>query len=139
MYYIVVAEINAPLLFNLIETADTLRSEVEGSFDDARLSLARAGLLSRLSDGPLPLSVLADRLHCGRSNITSMVDRLERDGWVKREADPKDRRMSVAAMTPEGRGALDQALSAVADREASVADSLGPEGAKTLLTLLAKI
>lgn len=132
-------ENKAPLLFNLIETADYLRSDIEGSFDNTRLSLARAGLLNELSDSPLPFSSLADRLHCGRSNITSMVDRLERDGWVKREADPTDRRMSVAVITPEGRAALDQALSVVTDREASIAASLGPEDAKILLILLAKI
>ena len=32
-------------------------------------------------DEPLPLSQLAERCSCVRSNITQLVDRLEADGW----------------------------------------------------------
>jgi DNA-binding MarR family transcriptional regulator len=37
-----------------------------------------------------------------RSNITQMVDRLEKEGLVERRADPGDRRSVLAALTPAG-------------------------------------
>jgi DNA-binding MarR family transcriptional regulator len=40
---------------------------------------------------------------CVRSNITQLVDRLEADGLVKREADPADRRSIRAIITDAGK------------------------------------
>lgn len=37
-----------------------------------------------------------------RANITGLVDRLERDGLVYREADPRDRRSLRAKITAQG-------------------------------------
>ena len=42
--------------------------------------------------------------------MTSVVDRLERDGWVVRGPDPGDRRVTCVQITPAGREALDHVL-----------------------------
>lgn len=42
-------------------------------------------------EGP-SLSALAEKTHLDRPTVTGLVDRLERDGWVERRADPNDRR-----------------------------------------------
>jgi len=52
---------------------------------------------------PLPLSDLAARMACVRSNITQLVDRLEGEKLVRRVADASDRRSLRAAITPLGR------------------------------------
>jgi DNA-binding MarR family transcriptional regulator len=49
------------------------------------------------------LGELAQRLACVRSNVTQLVDRLEADGLVKREADSADRRSIRAVVTDAGR------------------------------------
>jgi DNA-binding MarR family transcriptional regulator len=42
-------------------------------------------------EGLLP-SELADKTSQDRSTITGLLDRLEKDGWIERKADDKDRR-----------------------------------------------
>jgi DNA-binding MarR family transcriptional regulator len=53
-----------------------------------------------------------------KSNVTQLVDRLESDGLVRREADPGDRRSIRAVVTDSGRDrhvAGSQALAIVQD------------------------
>ena len=67
------------------------------------LTGAQARLLSLLSLEPLPMRRIAQKLKCEPSNVTGIVDRLESRGLVERRPDPTDRRVKVAAATPEGR------------------------------------
>ncbi len=129
----------APLTRLLIRKAVDMQTAAEASFHDHRLSLPRAGLLSHLYNGPLPLNELADRLHCGRSNMTAMIDRLEREGWVRREASPADRRATLAVLTDTGRETCERAVAALAKWEDDLHSSLGPENAETLKRLLSTL
>ena len=45
---------------------------------------------------------LAAALDSDASNLSSLVDRLERRGAVERRPDPGDRRVKALALTPEG-------------------------------------
>lgn len=55
-------------------------------------------LLSRL--GPVPASRLAQLSGLSGAAVTGIVDRLERTGHVRREADPDDRRKVIVARVP---------------------------------------
>ena len=52
---------------------------------------------------------IASRVLLSRSGLTRLVDRLERLGYVRREACPEDARGAFAVLTPEGRAAIDAA------------------------------
>lgn len=57
-------------------------------------------------DRPAPaMSVLADRLRCERSTLTSLVDKLQERGFVERVSDAQDRRSKVVLLTEAGRAA----------------------------------
>lgn len=56
----------------------------------------------RLLDEPRSMRSLADAHHCDASNITGIVDRLEKRGLVERCADPTDRRVTVIRRSPAG-------------------------------------
>ena len=56
----------------------------------------------RLLDEPRSMRFLADAHHCDASNITGIVDRLERRGLAERRADPTDRRVTLVHRTGEG-------------------------------------
>jgi len=56
----------------------------------------------RLLDEPRSMRHLADAHHCDASNITGIVDRLERRGLVERQPDPADRRVTLVHRTAEG-------------------------------------
>jgi DNA-binding MarR family transcriptional regulator len=50
--------------------------------------------------GPMPMSELASRISLSRAAVTSLVDRLEADGWLRRQADDTDRRRTVLRLLP---------------------------------------
>jgi DNA-binding MarR family transcriptional regulator len=51
----------------------------------------------------LPLGKMGERLQIHRTSVTNIVDGLERDGFVERMPHERDRRTTLAAITPEGR------------------------------------
>ncbi len=93
------------LTLSLLEAAQAVEARIEASLSPLGLSLAKLKVLGILvgSNSPLTLGVLAQRLACVRSNVTQLVDRLEADGLVRREADPEDRRSIMAVITDSGR------------------------------------
>jgi DNA-binding MarR family transcriptional regulator len=70
------------------------------------LSLSSYEVLLFLADSPeghVRMSDLADSVLLSRSGLTRLVDRLERDGLVRRESCPSDLRGFNALITDEGR------------------------------------
>ncbi len=65
------------------------------------------GVLEALSHlGPMAQCALAGKLLVSASNLTTVLDNLERDGYVRRDRDPHDRRVSIASLTPAGEAHL---------------------------------
>src|SRR6266700_2202016 len=95
-------------LFAVLHASGVLESRTELKLAEVGLSLPKLAALRRLADagGSLPLGQLAERLACVKSNVTQLVDRLEADGLVSREADPNDRRSRIAVLTDAGRAAF---------------------------------
>ena len=52
--------------------------------------------------GALPLGKMGDRLQVHRTSVTNIIDGLERSGYVTREPHERDRRTTLAAITPRG-------------------------------------
>ena len=60
-------------------------------------------ILRHLADsGPLNVSALAARLNLDGSTVTRQVSAMQRDGLIRREADPRDGRGTVVAPTAAG-------------------------------------
>lgn len=66
-------------------------------------SAERARIVSTLKAGPARAGQLAHSARLSPSAITETVEGLERDGLVRREPDPEDRRGVRVALTAEGR------------------------------------
>lgn len=94
----------APMSFLMLGAAHEMEDHLETALGRIGLSLAKFRTLSHLAElkEPVPLSALADRCSCVRSNMTQLVDRLEADRLVERVSDPNDRRSVRAALTGEG-------------------------------------
>jgi DNA-binding MarR family transcriptional regulator len=92
-------------IFALLHAAHALEAKVEAALEKAGLSSPKYSVLCELvkAGQPLPLSELASRLSCVRSNMTQLVDRLEAEGLVQRVACPEDRRSVKAEITYLGR------------------------------------
>jgi DNA-binding MarR family transcriptional regulator len=71
------------------------------------------GVLQNASLEGVAMSALAGQLGCHVSNLTGVVDRMERDGLVERERSTSDRRLVRVRLTERGRerlGSLQRAL-----------------------------
>ncbi|MET9247653.1 MarR family transcriptional regulator [Nonomuraea sp. NPDC003709] len=132
-------------------TAVGLLTEVHGGLL-ARLQpvLGGAGLseidfetVLRLGRSPgqrLRMSDLAAQTELSTSGVTRVVDRLEREGLVTRQACPSDRRASYAVLTETGRARLESVLPQhVQDIDDWFTGLLGAEELEAFLATLRKI
>ena len=126
------------VVFSLLETAEAVASRLEAAVSPLGLSLAKLGVLHPLAEArePLPLSELAERQHCVRSNITQLVDRLEKDGLVRRRPDPDDHRGVLAALTPAGEQAYAKGMRALVEAQQAIVGALSAGDAKSLKSAL---
>jgi DNA-binding MarR family transcriptional regulator len=95
-------------------------------------------LLAFSRQGSLPLGKMGDRLMLHPTSVTNIVDRLERQGLVSREAHPTDRRTTLAAITDEGRRVVGKATEAVSASGFALS-ALSPEECDQLTGLLRKM
>ena len=73
-------------------------------------------LLSFARGGAMAMARMGERLQVHPTSVTSTIDRLERDGLVKRSPHPDDRRATLATLTTAGRklhGESTKALEAI--------------------------
>lgn len=96
--------------------------------------------LSAAPDHRLRMQELADAVLLSKSGLTRLIDRMERDGLVARQACPDDRRGTFAELTPAGferiRRAAPSHLRGVREH---FADHLDDDEAALLETLLVRI
>jgi DNA-binding MarR family transcriptional regulator len=128
-------------LFTLLHAAGVAEGHLESKLNAAGLSLAKLAALVAIRDAgeSLPLTQLAERLSCVKSNITQLVDRLEADGLVSRAADPHDRRSRLAVMTAAGRKACDAGTRIQQQAERTLLSELSATERRQLVALMAKL
>jgi len=82
---------------------------------------------------------LAEMAGVTRATMSGLIDTLEKDGLVRREADPSDRRMMRVLLTARSDRFLDQVLPGYFRRVAAIMDPLASSDRQTLKTLLLKV
>lgn len=86
----------------------------------AGLTTQQCQLLCELQHDSRSHGELADRLRCDKTNVTGLVDRLERRRLVERRPGAPDRRVSQVVLTQTGRDLVTQFRSATATVVAEV-------------------
>ncbi|MFL6055208.1 MAG: MarR family winged helix-turn-helix transcriptional regulator [Actinoallomurus sp.] len=66
-------------------------------------------LLTFSRKGALPLSRMGERLMVHPTSVTNTIDRLERQGYVRRRPNPRDGRGVLAEITDSGRDTVERA------------------------------
>lgn len=80
------------------------------------LTFARYELLTLLSfsrSGRMPMASASSRLQVHPTSVTNTVDRLEAQGFVRREPHPTDGRATLVVLTDEGRALSERATAAL--------------------------
>jgi DNA-binding MarR family transcriptional regulator len=93
------------LVAAVLSTADAFLRESQRLFRPHGITGAQYNVLNVLAGRPGGLSQreLGEVLVVDRSNITGLLDRLEKAGWVRRADDPADRRVYRVSLTAAGR------------------------------------
>ncbi|MEU6827215.1 MarR family transcriptional regulator [Nocardia beijingensis] len=71
------------------------------------LTASQGKALTVLRRGPVAMRSLAETLACDASNVTGIINRLEKRGLVRRETSTSDRRVTNLVITPEGGQLID--------------------------------
>lgn len=99
------ADYGFELTKSVMATSDAFLRESARLFRPHGLTGAQYNVLDILAGSPAGISQreLGDLLVVDRSNVTGLLDRLEKAGWVRREDDPADRRVYRVSLTSAGR------------------------------------
>ncbi len=128
-------------LMNVYYTALCIRKRAEDLLRPMGLSDVQLNVLLMLAeqggeDG-LSQSRISEMLLVNRANVTSLVDRMERDGLVERRK-ASDRRVKMVCLTELGRGVLER-VRPVYMREISESATLDEDEQRELIRLLEKV
>ena len=84
-------------------------------------------LLTFSRRGSLPLGKMGERLQVHPTSVTSIVDRLEAQGLVRRRKHPTDGRAVLAEITDDGRALVEQATADLVSADFGVGALESPE------------
>ena len=91
------------LWVRLAMTFNVVYQEIKHELDKEHLTVPQLEIIACLDRTKgLPLSEIAERLLVSGGNVTGIIDRLERDGYVSRARDKTDRRVVRALLTDKG-------------------------------------
>jgi DNA-binding MarR family transcriptional regulator len=135
------------VFLHLLRAGDDAFRVVESHLAQHDITQGRFGVLMALwgndrrgeARPPLSPAALAERTGVTRATMTGLIDTLERDGLVRREADPADRRMMTVKPTPRAVALLRQILPGHFQRMAALMLPLTESEREVLVTLLQKI
>jgi DNA-binding MarR family transcriptional regulator len=123
----------------VLATADAFLRESQRLFRPHGLTGAQFNVLNVLArhaaDG-MSQREIGDVLVVDRSNVTGLLDRLEKTGWVRRKDDPSDRRVYRVSLTPAGRRVWEKVHPLYLDVLAQVTRGLAPKRMKECVEVL---
>ncbi len=126
---------------NLVRTAELLEKRIAGLLQPFGLSPATGLVLSILADTEPPVSPnqIAERLIISRASVTSLIDSLEKRGYVRRQPHGSDRRMLLIELTETGRQVADRFRPIVHMHENQWLNTLSAEEQEQLIQLLHRL
>ncbi len=132
-------EMAGRMVARLLERAERAHAAVQSEvLRGEGLTAAQWNVLRELPGTALGMSELAKRAGCQTSNLTPLVDRLARAGWLKRGRLARDRRSVRVRLTPKGETLLIQVQEALQEQQGEVLRGLGARERAQLCRLLEK-
>jgi MarR family transcriptional regulator, 2-MHQ and catechol-resistance regulon repressor len=92
-----------------------------------------------LHKGPLPVNAIGRNIMLTSGSITTAIDRLEKKRFVRRQASPKDRRVTFVQLTASGRKLIDKIFKVHAAHLEKAFEPLSAAERAALETLLKKV
>lgn len=116
------------ILKNYLKVSQHLSQQFRSHFGKMDLTFPQALALSILgTDGPMPISKLAEKMGSANSTISGIVDRLERLGLAKRTRSELDHRVIYVEATEKYAELRNKAKTGVSEYFGGLLDTLKPE------------
>ncbi|HEL0710118.1 TPA: MarR family transcriptional regulator [Streptococcus equi subsp. zooepidemicus] len=117
----------------------TLDAQSSAFFQKANLTPTQFSVLEVLySKGSMRINKLIGSLLATSGNMTVVLKNMERNGWISRCQDAKDRRACLVQLTPEGKALIETILPEHIKRVEALFSVLTETEQKQLITLLKK-
>lgn len=130
-------------LLSIVVTGDLLTREAQRALAPFGITEAQFNVLMILTyqseDGKMSQTLLGRMLLVNRSNVTGLVDRMEKAGWVRRVPTEDDRRMNQVVITQEGTDLLKRAHHAYYERVEAIMRDISSSEWKNLVELTEKV
>jgi len=126
-------------LFFLLNRAQRALATYAATNLDARLGISVAQLTTLMyvaKHAGCSLTELADLLDLNKSAVTGLVQRMERAGTLRREADPHDGRASLLWATAKGETLRERAMPLVRKLNAEIIEGFSDAEIDTVLRFL---
>jgi MarR family 2-MHQ and catechol resistance regulon transcriptional repressor len=121
-------------------TFDLIYKRIKNELKRLNLTIPQLDIIVCLARSRgLPLSTLGERLLITPGNVTGIIDRLERDGYVYRDRDYNDRRVIIARLTKKGYELYKEIMPYYDRFIVEIFSSLNQEEKRKLLYLLKKL
>ncbi|WP_286232799.1 MarR family winged helix-turn-helix transcriptional regulator [Thalassotalea sediminis] len=130
------------LVFNLIELQNSMLKKFNGTLSIHGLGLSDYLVLDKLYHAPhskMRRSELAEQVGLSPSGVTRLLNPLEKIGLVAKEANARDARVSLVALSPAGEQIYQEAKISFSQAINTLFDSLKPVEINSLVQLLKKI
>lgn len=94
---------------NIRDVYHQLQKNLDKAIEEYDISYVQFGVIQVLAkSGKVSMSKLIENMGCVPSNMTTMIQRMKRDGYVATEKNPKDQRETLVYLTEKGEQTREQ-------------------------------
>lgn len=125
----------------LFSTARAWRTKLDRRLRPLKLSQGKWRTLLHLSQGgdKLTQKEIAERMGIEEPTLAGLLNRLEGDGWVKREESPDDRRCKIVHLQRRSKPVLAEIFSAAHDLRDELLEDVPPRDLEICMRVLTRI
>ncbi|WP_297289567.1 MarR family winged helix-turn-helix transcriptional regulator [uncultured Flavonifractor sp.] len=128
------------LFLSYLRVTQHMSQQFRNHFGRMDLTFPQAMILTVLGeDGPVPISVLAERTGSANSTVSGIVDRLEKLGLAKRQRSETDRRVIYVSATEKYAELRDRAVTDVHSYFSDLMSSMPEEDRNLVASALQKL
>ena len=128
------------LFLSYLRVTQHMSQQFRNHFGRMDLTFPQAMILTVLGeDGPVPISVLAERTGSANSTVSGIVDRLEKLGLAKRQRSETDRRVIYVSATEKYAELRDRAVTDVHSYFSDLMSSMPEEDRNLVAAALQKL
>lgn len=126
---------------SIMRAQQLMLARVDAALRPFHLTFARYELLTLLSfsrAGRMPMASASARLQVHPTSVTNTVDRLQADGYVRREPHPVDGRATLVVLTDAGRDLAERATAAL-NAQVFAQPGLSSDDTDELVSIIARM